>query len=92
MVNQHTELFQNLKCSEMMLERLYKFFMSEDKDNLIPKHLKWNSIRLNITDDIPSQYKNNLLDIVKIAEEIGYVVSILTHESKKNIDDTYLII
>ncbi len=76
------ELFHDLDRTHTLLKELHRFFHPHNSRNPLKQFFSWRTVRLNIAGGEPSILNGRLLDIVRIAHEIGYRVSIISNGSK----------
>lgn len=65
-----------------LLNRLYDFFHPDNHTNPLRRHMDWSSVRLNFAGGEPLLYAKRLLDVLPIAREIGFDVSLITNGSQ----------
>lgn len=76
------ELFHDCRRTLKLLEQLFQFFQPENTRNALTKRLSWKTVRLNLAGGEPSILGDRLLDIVRVAREIGFQVSIISNGSR----------
>lgn len=80
------ELFHDRRRTRELLDQLFQFFHPENTHNPLRERLSWKTVRLNIAGGEPSILGDRLLDIVRLAREIGFHVSIISNGSRLSRD------
>lgn len=65
-----------------LLVRIYEFFHPDNEANPLRRHMDWNSVRLNLAGGEPLLYARRLLDMLPVAHDIGFDVSLITNGSR----------
>jgi len=65
-----------------LLARIYEFFHPDNHDNPLRQHMDWGSVRLNLAGGEPLLYANRLLEMLPVARDIGFDVSLITNGSR----------
>jgi radical S-adenosyl methionine domain-containing protein 2 len=86
------ELFHDRRRTRELLEQLFQFFQQENTRNPLTKRLAWKRVRLNLAGGEPSILGDRLLDIVRVAREIGFQVSIISNGSRLSRDMIELLV
>jgi radical S-adenosyl methionine domain-containing protein 2 len=68
--------------SRKLIEMLFRFFRTENKNNSLHNRLGWTGIRLNIAGGEPLLYEQKVIRVIRIARELGMNVSIITNGSR----------
>lgn len=80
------ELFHDFGRSRDLLERLLLFFHPENTANPLRQRLNWKAVRLNIAGGEPSILNGRLINLAKVARDIGFQLSIISNGSRLSRD------
>jgi radical S-adenosyl methionine domain-containing protein 2 len=69
-----------------LLAHLYEFFHPDNHANPLRQHMDWASVRLNLAGGEPLLYARHLLEMLPVAREIGFDVSLITNGSRLDPD------
>ncbi|MYM92328.1 radical SAM protein [Rugamonas sp. FT81W] len=76
------ELVHDAGRTKELLKRLYEFFHPDNKGNPLRQHMDWGSVRLNLAGGEPLLYTRRVLEMLPVARDIGFDVSLITNGSK----------
>ena len=76
------ELVHNPVRTRALLSRLYEFFHPENYANPLRRHMNWGSVRLNLAGGEPLLYTRRVLEMLPIARDIGFDISLITNGSR----------
>lgn len=65
-----------------LLVRIYEFFHPQNDANPLRQHMQWDSLRLNLAGGEPLLYPRRLIDMLPVARDIGFDVSLITNGSR----------
>jgi radical S-adenosyl methionine domain-containing protein 2 len=65
-----------------LLVRLYEFFHPDNHANPLRRQMDWDSVRLNLAGGEPLLYARRLLEMLPVARDIGFEVSLITNGSR----------
>lgn len=65
-----------------LLVRLYEFFHPDNHANPLRRDMGWDSVRLNLAGGEPLLYARRLLEMLPVARDIGFDVSLITNGSR----------
>jgi radical S-adenosyl methionine domain-containing protein 2 len=75
------ELIHDSDRTRRMLLQLATFFSPDNEANPLRREMRWNSVRLNLAGGEPLLYRQRTLEVVNMAHEIGFDVSIISNGS-----------
>lgn len=78
------DLVQDPVRTRELLVHLYEFFHPDNHANPLRRHMDWASVRLNLAGGEPLLYASRLLEILPVARDIGFDVSLITNGSLLN--------
>lgn len=76
------ELVHDPVRTKELLNRLFEFFHPYNHANPLRRQLDWSSVRLNLAGGEPLLYARRLLDMLPVARDIGFDVSLITNGSR----------
>jgi radical S-adenosyl methionine domain-containing protein 2 len=76
------ELVHDSVRTKALLQRLYEFFHPDNHANPLRRHMHWDSVRLNLAGGEPLLYTKRVLDMLPVASDIGFDVSLITNGSR----------
>ncbi len=79
--NDARELIHDAQGTQSMLLQLFEFFRPDNQANPLKQEMHWGSVRLNLAGGEPLLYRQRTLDVVSIARDIGFYVSMITNGS-----------
>ena len=65
-----------------LLARLYEFFHPDNHANPLRRDMEWGSVRLNLAGGEPLLYTRRLLQMLPVARDIGFDVSLITNGTR----------
>ncbi|MCC2959334.1 viperin family antiviral radical SAM protein [Massilia sp. IC2-278] len=65
-----------------LLVRLYDFFHPDNHANPLRQDMDWSAVRLNLAGGEPLLYASRLLEMLPVARDIGFDVSLITNGSR----------
>lgn len=65
-----------------LLERVHAFFDPRNDANPLRRHMDWNSVRLNLAGGEPLLHAKSLIEMLPVAREIGFDISLITNGSR----------
>jgi len=76
------ELIHDRQGTWNMLSGIYDYFRPENVSNPLRKEMTWDSLRLNLAGGEPLLYQQKVIEVIKVARQIGFTVSIITNGSR----------
>ena len=76
------DLIRDPEATEALLQALWSFFSPQNHRNPLRSHLNWKRVRLNFAGGEPLLVADALTHAARIAEELGFDVSIITNGSR----------
>jgi radical S-adenosyl methionine domain-containing protein 2 len=76
------ELFHDRSRTRDLLVELFQYFHPTNTSNPLRRELSWKAVRLNLAGGEPSILGDRLLEIVQVAREVGFQVSIISNGSR----------
>lgn len=76
------ELIHNQLDRTKLLKQVYQFFSPGNQENPLAKNMSWDMVRLNLAGGEPLLYPSEFLSIVKEANSLGFLVSLITNGSQ----------
>jgi radical S-adenosyl methionine domain-containing protein 2 len=76
------DLMHNEQDTRSLLVQLFAFFHPKNASNPLCKEMCWDSVRLNLAGGEPLLKTGRALDLINLAKEIGFDVSIITNASR----------
>ena len=80
--NTGTDLMRDDQSSQQLLCRLFDFFQFGNPENPLCREMQWETVRLNIAGGEPLLNQKRTIEIAKMAQIIGFEVSIITNGSR----------
>jgi len=76
------ELFHDRNRTRDLLIELFQYFQPTNTSNPLRRELSWKAVRLNLAGGEPSILGDRLLEIVQVAREVGFQVSLISNGSR----------
>lgn len=76
------ELVRDPVRTRELLHRLYQFFHPDNDANPLRRYLSWGSVRLNLAGGEPLLYTRRVLEMLPVARDLGFDVSLITNGSR----------
>jgi len=76
------ELVHDPVRTRELLDRLYAFFHPDNDGNPLRQRMDWSSVRLNLAGGEPLLYTRWVLEMLPVARDIGFDVSLITNGSR----------
>jgi radical S-adenosyl methionine domain-containing protein 2 len=76
------ELFHDRRRTRQLLTELFRYFDPTNTNNPLREELSWKTVRLNVAGGEPSILGDRLLEIAKVAREVGFQLSIISNGSR----------
>lgn len=80
--NTGTDLMRDDQSCQQLLCRLFDFFQFGNPENPICQEMQWETVRLNIAGGEPLLNQKRTIEIAKMAQIIGFDVSLITNGSR----------
>jgi len=78
------ELINDTDQAYKFLGELYRFFHPDNDSNPLKQKFTWDSVRLNLAGGEPLLLRKKLPDIIRIARQLGFEISIISNGSLLN--------
>jgi radical S-adenosyl methionine domain-containing protein 2 len=75
------ELIHDVDRTRRMLGLLAEFFSPDNASNPLRQEMSWSSVRLNLAGGEPLLYQKRTCDVVDVAHEMGFEVSMISNGS-----------
>jgi radical S-adenosyl methionine domain-containing protein 2 len=75
------ELIHDKDRTRRMLMQLAAFFSPVNETNPLRREMRWDSVRLNLAGGEPLLYRQRAIDVVNMARDLGFDVSMITNGS-----------
>lgn len=79
------ELHHDPNCARELLGELFQFFRPDNLQNPLRKQLIWKAVRLNLAGGEPTILHNHLIDIARVACDLGFNLSIISNGSQLDV-------
>ena len=80
------DVFHDMQAVRALLSDLRQFFDPDNPDNPLRASMRWRALRLSIAGGEPMLYADKMLQMMQIARDLGFSVSLITNGSLLPVD------